>query len=252
MNTKIFNDLSNLYPLWRKALLGKSDHELIEIEFIKDLLMGFNGQVQTVIDLGGGVGTHAVPLQRAGYGLTLFDCSREALAIAKIKEPELNIVRDSFESINLSSNYHAAICMWSTLSYISTEKGRQHFYEWVSSHVEHCLIFDQPNFSRYPISSSKRHLFEDANHHLGVLREWTFDPEHGIKKTNYRYKIHAKKTSTKTMIYDQEEQHYVELPKLHKYLGAKWKIQQIYGNYSLSDKFNPATSERMIAVYARK
>ena len=136
MKTKIYEKLAELFPLWRETTLGKTGHEKEETNFVIDIFKKYNGEIKTIIDLGGGVGLHSGLLLKAGYDVTLFDQSAKALSIAKKNNPKLKIIRGSFESMNIKENYDTAICMWSTLSYIFSEKGRKKFYDWQKTHIK--------------------------------------------------------------------------------------------------------------------
>jgi len=113
MKTKIYEDLADLFSLWRDTTLGQKGHEKKEVDFIEDAFKAHSGEIKSVIDLGGGVGLHAGLLLKHGYDVTLFDQSKKALAIAKKNYPKLKIVQGSFEKINLNKQYDAAVCMWS-------------------------------------------------------------------------------------------------------------------------------------------
>jgi len=250
MNTKIFNEVSELYLLWRKALLGKSGQELREIAFIQEIIQTFQGQLGSIIDLGGGVGTHAVLLQEAGHQVTIYDRSQKALNIAKTRAPALNLIHGNFENIDVGTDFDSAICMWSSLSYVDSEVGRQNFYSWMSTHTRHIIVLDQPNFYLYPQNFNKVYEAENEKYAMKVFREWSFD-EQFVKRTNYKYEIFDKQSGRVSIEDDQEEQHYVSVDHLQRYLGELCYLQGVYGGYSTLEEFDSLVSERMIAVYVK-
>src|SRR3989338_290118 len=250
MKTKIYEKLADLFPLWRETTLGKIGHEKKETDFVIDIFKKYPGEIKTVIDLGGGVGLHSELLSKAGYDVTLFDKSVKALSIAKKNNPKLKVIQGSFESINLKETYDAAICMWSTLSYIFSEKGRKKFYDWQKSHIKNLVILDEANFYRYSQKFHKIYVGENKNHKLKVIRDWELTKTN-LKKTKFVYEIFDKKSKKIEMVKDAENEQYVPVEKLQKYFGAGWNLE-IYGDYSVNSKFNKKESSRIIPVFFKR
>ena len=250
MKTKIYEKLAELFPLWRETTLGKIGHEKKETDFVIDIFKKYPGEIKTVIDLGGGVGLHSELLSKAGYDVTLFDQSVKALSIAKKNNPKLKVIQGSFESINLKETYDAAICMWSTLSYIFSEKGRKKFYDWQKSHIKNLVILDEANFYRYSQKFHKIYVGENKNHKLKVIRDWELTKTN-LKKTKFVYEIFDKKSKKIEMVKDAENEQYVPVEKLQKYFGAGWNLE-IYGDYSVNSKFNKKESSRIIPVFFKR
>ncbi len=250
MKTKIYEKLAELFPLWRETTLGKTGHEKEETNFVIDILKKYNGKIKTIIDLGGGVGLHSGLLLKAGYDVTLFDQSAKALSIAKKNNPKLKIIRGSFESIKIKESYDTAICMWSTLSYIFSEKGRGKFYDWQRTHIKKIIILDEANFYKYSQKFHKIYLGENKEHKLKVIRDWELTKTN-LKKTKFVYEIFDKKSKKTKIIKDAENEQYVSVEKLQKYLGSEWNLE-IYGDYNVNSKFNKEESSRIIPVFFKE
>jgi SAM-dependent methyltransferase len=250
MKTKIYEDLADLFSLWRDTTLGQKRHEKKEVDFIEDVFKAHSGKIKSVIDLGGGVGLHAGLLLKRGYDVTLFDQSKKALAIAKKNYPKLKIVQGSFEKINLNKKYDAAVCMWSTLSYVLSEKGRQNFYRWQKDYVRELIILDEANFYRYPQKFYKEYLGENDKYKLKVSRRWVL--KNNLKKTQFVYEIYDKKTGKTKIVKDAENEQYVTLAQMQKYLGADWSLKYLRGGYSLKGSYDQKDSSRIIAVFTAK
>lgn len=249
MKTKIYENLAELFPLWRETTLGKTGHEKEETNFVIDVFKKYSGQIKTVIDLGGGVGLHSNLLQKAGYDVTLFDQSEKALEIGKKNNPNLKIIRGSFENIDIQQEYDAAICMWSTLSYIFSETGRQNFYNWQKTHIKRLVILDEANFYRYDQKFHKIYFGENNNYKMKVVRDWELTDEN-LKKTKFVYEIFDKKTGKTEVIDDAENEQYVEVEKLQEYFGGEWNLE-IYGDYDLGNRFDKEKSPRIIPVFSK-
>jgi len=250
MKTKIYENLAELFPLWRETTLGKIGHEKEETNFVIDIFKKYSEKIETVIDLGGGVGLHSELLLKAGYDVTLFDQSEKALSIAKKNNPNLKTIHGSFETIDINQEYDASICMWSTLSYIFSEEGRINFYNWQKTHIKKLIILDEANFYKYNQKFHKIYLGENNDYKMKVIRDWELTDDN-LKKTKFIYEIFDKKTGKSETIEDAENEQYVEIERLKKYFGAEWDME-IYGDYNLNSHFNKEESSRIIPVFFRK
>ncbi len=245
MRTRIYEDLADLYTLWRDTSLGEAGSEKREVQFLVNLFDAH--QIKSTIDLGGGVGLHARGLTERGYDVTLFDQSEKALTIAKEHLPALKTSHGSFETINLDTTFDASICMWSTLSYVWDKKDQQHFYEWVGTHSSKLIVLDEPNFSLYPQEFHKIYTGGDAHRSIKITRDWTM--ENNLKRTRFLYEVRDKVTSEVTKYEDQEVQQYLTLEEMQHFLGKDWKLEKIYGDYDTNASFDLKTSPRMIFIF---
>ncbi|MBI2609587.1 class I SAM-dependent methyltransferase [Candidatus Giovannonibacteria bacterium] len=250
MKTKIYENLAELFPLWRETTLGKVGHEREETNFVIDIFKKYSEKIEKVIDLGGGVGLHSGLLLKAGYDVTLFDQSEKALSIAKKNYPDLKVIHGQFETININQEYNAAICMWSTLSYIFSEEGRRNFYDWQKTHIKKIVILDEANFYRYNQKFHKTYLGENDDYKMKVIRDWELTDDN-LKKTKFVYEIFDKKTGKSETIEDAENGQYVEIERLKEYFGVEWNLE-IYGDYNLDSHFKKEDSPRIIPVFFRK
>lgn len=249
MKTKIYENLADLFPLWREVTLEKKGHEKKEVDFIIDIFKKSSNDIKTIIDLGGGVGLHADLLQRRGYEVTVFDQSEKALSIVQKSNPNIKTIAGSFENINIQENFDAAICMWSTLSYIYTEEGRKNFYNWQSAHIKNLIILDQPNFQYYPEKFHKIYKGENESFVLTVHRDW--EMQNNLKRTKFIYELLDKKSNQTERIDDAEDQQYLTIEELKKYLNELFSFEDIYGDYDVANRFDKE-SPRMIAVFKKQ
>ncbi len=248
--TKIYNELARHFPLWREACLEEKGRDLKETLFIKQVFKAAGGNIRSVVDLGGGVGTHSKGLVEAGYDVTLFDQSRIAIAIAQRGTPRLATVQGCFESIYLDTGFDAAVCMWSTLAYVHGEKGRKHFYQWLRDHAKDVIILDQANFHAYPRVFHKVYEAENEGYAIKVTRDWVLDA-HGCKRTKFVYELFNKRTGAREVIDDEETQKYIPIERLACYLGRGWDLAHLVGDYDLAERYERERSSRMIAVFTK-
>lgn len=251
MKTKIYEDMADLFPLWRQTTLGLPDHEKQETDFVLDVFTRHTDGVRTIIDLGGGVGLHAGLLLQAGYDVTLFDQSEKALSIARKNHPNLKLVRGSFETIDVREKFDAAICMWSTLSYVLSEEGRKTFYDWQRTHIRKLIVLDEANFYKYPASFHRAYEGENEKYKMTVFRDWNLSSEN-LKDTKFVYELVDKKTGQKTTIDDAEQEQYVTVDQLQKYLGLDWTLSNLCGDYDLQKRYDRQESPRMIPIFCKQ
>ncbi|MBI4448910.1 class I SAM-dependent methyltransferase [Candidatus Woesearchaeota archaeon] len=245
---RIYNALAGIYPLWRDALLEGA--ETNQVEFLTNTFRSSFTKIRSVIDLGCGVGTHAGPLAQQGFDVTGYDKSPEALRIASRTYPSLRAIRGSFEKINLEETFDASICMWSTINYILNKADLHHFMGWLSNHVHHIIVIDQPNFHKYPSSFQKTYRAENDTNLITIKREWTLD-QSLLRKTSYEYDLLNKNTGIRKKIYDSETQQFFQMNTLTEIMGNRWELVYALGDYSLSTPFDAISSKRMITVYKK-
>lgn len=250
MLTRIFEDLAYLYPLWRDVCLGIQGSESKEANFVLDVFKTVQSSVKSVIDLGGGVGTHSKILVKNDLDVTLLDRSRPALDIVNKSYPDIKTIESSFESIDAPEKFDAGICMWSTLSYVSTPEGRKVFYGWLKDHINKIIILDQANFYRYSNIFSKIYEGENDKYKLKILREWTLN-DSNLKSTTYKYEIYNKETGETEHIDDAEDEQYLTVDELQTYLGSEWKLKQVVGGYGLAEEYKQESSLRLITIFER-
>lgn len=246
---RIHDDLAEFYSLWRDACLGKKASEVDEIKFLLNTLSSsFN--IKSVIDLGGSVGLHAIPLAKHGFDVTLLDRANNALAIAKRTRPELKTVQCAFEAISLEQNFDAGLCMLSSLSYLLEETEREAFYKWIRTHVNDLAIFDQINILRLPKSYTDNCQAEDKHFRLNLLREWHFEED--LLHTSFVYEFVDKASEATKIINDHQVQKFLSAEELVKYMGKEWRIIALLGDCSLQQPFDQENSPRMIAVFKKQ
>jgi Methyltransferase domain len=245
---RIHTDLAEFYSLWRDACLGKWASEIEEVKFLLEFFSGGN-KVRSIIDLGGSIGLHSIPLNEHGFDVTLLDKSQSALAIARRSAPQLQTVNGSFENIDLKQNFDAAICMFSSLNYLLSESDREHFYHWLSTYIRDVVILDQVNVRRLPRVYSDSCQAEDKHFRLNILREWHFEDE--VMQTSFIYEFVDKESEATKIINDGQSQKFLTVEELVAYMGKQWRMVALLGECNLNRAFDPDNSPRMISIFKR-
>ena len=245
----IHNDLAEFYSLWRDACLGKKTSEADEVKFLLDVLTN-SSNMKSVIDLGGGVGLHAIALAENGFDVTLLDKANTALSIAKRTSPQLKTVQSSFESISLNQNFDASFCMLSSLSYVLEDSGREAFYDWIKTHINYLAIFDQINPLHLPKTHSDNCQSEDKHFRVNIIREWHFEED--LLHTSFVYEFVDKASQATKIINDDHMQKFLTVEELVAYMGKQWRIVALLGDCNLKHPFDQKKSPRMITVFKKQ
>lgn len=246
----IYTNHVEFYSLWRKALFQDvPTTPLQQIELLKQILALKNKEknINKIIDLGGGIGTHALPLSAIGYDVTVLDISKKALELLNKKAPHLSTIESDFSQITVQENFDAAICMWSTINYLCNKTSQKHFFKWLTSHAKHLIVIDQANFLKYPKTYSANYQATDTNGKINIERHWQL--ENQIRKTNYTYHITNLKGEIQTL-HDTEEQYFFTLQEIQKWIGKEWKLCHLLGEYRLDAPFNK-NSNRLITIFEK-
>jgi Methyltransferase domain len=245
---RIHTDLAEFYCLWRDACLGKWSSEIEEVKFLLELFAG-SQKVKSIVDLGGGVGLHTIPLSGHGFDVTLFDNSEFALAIAKRHVPGLQVVNSSFENIDLQQTFDAAICMFSSINYLLDEPERQHFFHWLRRHVGNLVVIDQINARRLPRVYSDSCRSEDKHFRLNILREWHFEED--VMHTSFIYEFVDKESEATKIVNDEQKQKFLTEQELINYMGKQWRMVALLGEFDPHMSFDADKSPRMISIFKR-
>jgi len=252
--TLMYEQLTDLYPLFRESMEERKGTEKTETNFIARIFKGSKFLTKSVIDLGGGIGMHAKELAKRGYEVTVFDQSQRALRIARMGFPKLKTIQGRFEAIATRQTFDVAICLWSTFPYILTDKGRKNFFNWLKTHIKYLIILDEANFHRY-LKMKEFHkiykLVEDKRYRLTLTRDWIISST-GLRKTSYVYTITDRKTEKQKIIQDWEVQQYLSVDEIQKYLGGSWKLKGVFGDFKPNSRFDKQSSPRLISVFERK
>ncbi len=245
--TLVYNELVRLYPLWRDALLhGDKLAQEKQVKFLKTILTEVG--VNTVIDLGGGIGTHSIPLAKDGYKVTIFDASDEALSLVREKEKMVQTIHGQFETIALDEKFDASICMWSTINYLLRPSDRRHFANWITAHTNRLVVIDQPNILSYPATFSKEYEVADEQTKLKIVRNWRIKNQ--VRKTDYTYQI-TDKAGKSEIVKDNEIQYFMTLTETKDLMGKDWSTKYVLGEYDRDKAFDPAGSSRLITVFEK-
>jgi 2-polyprenyl-3-methyl-5-hydroxy-6-metoxy-1,4-benzoquinol methylase len=89
------------------------------------------GEGRRALDLGAGLGLHAIPLAAAGYHVTAIDSSRALLAELWAERPDVTAVVGDMLDLNALApgSYDVIVCMGDTLTHLASESEAQQLLE---------------------------------------------------------------------------------------------------------------------------
>lgn len=134
---------SGLYDLFYK----EKDYPS-ECKFITEALKKFSKtKVRSILDIGCGTGSHAIPLAKKGYSVVGVDVSGPMLEIARKKSAglkNLKFLRMDMRKIELREKFDAAIIMFAALGYAGGFNGVKKTLVGIRKHMKPggILIFD--------------------------------------------------------------------------------------------------------------
>ncbi len=171
-----YKDLAKLYDLVNQ----KKDY-VGEVEFLKALFKKYD--INTVLDMGCGTGTHMKLLEEAGFKCEGIDLNQEMLEVAKSKVKGYLTQADMAE-FSLGKKYDAVICMFATFNHLLQLDYARKAIKCFKRHLnkQGILLIDLHN----PQSSgSKQDIIED------IVREmkWDYNPKTRIEKSAVVFKI---------------------------------------------------------------
>lgn len=93
-------------------------------------------------------------------------------------------------------------------------------------------------------------MSENNRYKIKITRDWTLAKER-LRKTKFLYEIFDKKTGKIKIIKDAEIQQYLNIEAIQKYLGSKWNLKYLCGDYNLLNLYTKSKSPRIITVFQR-
>ena len=91
---------------------------------------------QVILDLACGTGVYSRALLRRGYDVVGVDASAEMLSIAREKCPEMLLLCQKLEQLDLYGTAQAAICLTDSINHITNPKDVQRFFQRLALFLE--------------------------------------------------------------------------------------------------------------------
>lgn len=85
---------------------------------IEEIVKRYNPTAKTLLELGCGTGTFLKYFSDHGFQVEGIDISREMLAIARKKLPEIKLTQQNMVSFSLSNKFDAIICLFDSINHL--------------------------------------------------------------------------------------------------------------------------------------
>lgn len=236
-----YNELSPFF-----SLAADKNNEK-QIDFISNIDQYSSRTIQKILDLGCGVGRLSAPLSKKGFIITGIDISEKELELAKKNDIVSNYESGDIRNWQSKLKHDLAICMWSTLNYLSTEKSITEFFKCQYNNLvdEGLLLIDLKNPQTIPEKEIKKKLFSfPYEMELSIKKSKTNNYLEGI----YNHKITNVINHDTITISDQELYRiYFEKDILNLSLG-NFELLEVFGDYDITNRYNEELSDRLILL----
>lgn len=141
-------DVFERYAEYYDLLYRDKDYEG-ECDFLKEIFHTYASKsITSILDLGCGTGSHAIPLAKRGYKVTGLDKSSVMLKWTEKKSKEIGVSltlhQTDIRQYDLGNKFDAAIAMFAVISYLNTNEDLQATFSTVRKHLgkNSLFIFD--------------------------------------------------------------------------------------------------------------
>ena len=118
-----------------------------ECMFLNNIFQNSKDTIIKILDLACGTGRHWCVLNRMGYKVIGIDSSVEMLKIARRKCPKAEFKKMNFFNLKFPNNYFdTSIIMWTTISYIKSNKEFKKFINGLAYVTKKLLVIDSSNY----------------------------------------------------------------------------------------------------------
>jgi SAM-dependent methyltransferase len=197
-----------------------------EVNYILSFLNEHHPNLESILELGSGTGSHALILAEKGYLVDGIDLSSEMLAIAnercqnlsKDVEQRVNFIQGDVRTIRTQKKYDAVISLFHVMSYQVSNEDLHAAFETAKLHLKPggVLLFDcwyGPGvLSDLPATRIKR--MEDEYISLIRIAEPIIFPHNNLVQVNYEFFIDNKKTSEKENFRETHNMRYLFQPEI--------------------------------------
>ena len=133
---KYYSDYYNL-------VYEKKDYKS-EVEYITKILSSQKKNINTILELGSGTGSHAKHFLGKGFNLTCVEKSKNMLANFKVRSKNLQVVNKDLKMLRLKKKFDLVISLFHVINYMTSNKDLNSFFKVGSHHLKKdgLLIFD--------------------------------------------------------------------------------------------------------------
>lgn len=135
------NPYSELAPIYDSLFFALGKDYYAESEKIKGFIEQYKkSSGNQLLDLGCGTGEH-IRYLKSKYSITGVDASKEMLASAKQKNPDVNFKKSDMAKFQFDKKFDAIICLFSAIGYLKTKEKLEQAVQNISCHLENGGVF---------------------------------------------------------------------------------------------------------------
>jgi len=219
---EVFNKYAQYYDL----LYSTKNYEA-EVNYVDSLIEKYCPQVNTILDLGCGTGSHDFYLAKKGYTVEGVDVSKTMVKLAQEKKEKEGIENISFQcgditSLKMGKEFDTVISLFHVMNYLKENSLMQAGFSNATKHLKKggLFIFDcwygPAVLSDHPKSGVKR--LENEKIKVTRIVEPLLHPNRNVVDVNYEIVIKEKATSKVETISEKHSVRYFFMPEIQALL----------------------------------
>lgn len=207
-----------------------------EIEYVDGLLQEYCGEVNSILDVDCGTGTHGIMLaERQGYSVVGIDSSEDMIAEAQRKidrsdTEDFSVFVEEIENLNLDREFDVVLAQFGVFGYISDNETLIDAFNTIRSHIadDGLFVFDTwygpAVFSDYPHPVQEEIDVSDGTIFKHINPE--FYPQENVAELSFNY-LHIDADETVTR--------FGEMHRIRCYFRPEIDLLARFSGFSLVD-----------------
>lgn len=241
-NKLLYHELAPLYAL---AVAGKTE---TEADCVETAIRRVDESANTLVDFGCGIGRHSQALSARGFQVVGVDLSEDMLKQARLRCDSVEFVQGDFRTVRLGRLFDAAIVMWTTFNYLSTDLDLEQFFETAELHLKPggVLLIDVKNYSGLEAQKYERRSGDDNFDVKVVINK---EIRNGLNIATYEYSVGDKAGHSVDHHVDQEVAKVYSEEAIIEAARARFQWVTSYSDYELStDPLGP----RIVSLFVKR
>lgn len=244
----LYHELSDKYEM----IIDKDTEK--ECSFLRRVLELHQIEFGKILDCCCGVGRHDKILSRYGYEVNGMDISPDQIDTARINNSSSKVSYQvgDIRSFPVAENqYDGAICMWTSINYLSRKDELQAAFANIAAGLKKDGIFilDVKNFPKPHDNKIYEKVVEDSSLKIKILVIKNIDQN--IQCSKYLYFIFDKNREVFDFCVDEEIVRVYSSDELSRYAAPYFTVESLYGGFDL-EKYDAFESERLILILKKE
>jgi SAM-dependent methyltransferase len=224
MKMKVFKDYADFYD----SLYEDKNYQE-ECNFVKHVFETYSEKkVNSILDLGCGTGSHALPFADMGYAVTGVDLSENMLEIARKKvgdqKKQIIFVQQDIKHLKLPQKFDAAVALFAVMGYQTTNEDLKTTFVNIKNYLNSggLFVFDcwygPAVLSDRPAVRIKR--MEDEEIAVTRIAEPVMYPNENCVDVNYQVFIKDKASGSVEELHECHRMRYLFMPEIQEFFAS--------------------------------